>query len=82
MHLIPHVLRYQGFEVYEYGSTLDALLQRSGNPVAGEPGAFSTFAQLGLYFARQLHPIYALTKFLKIIIFFLLSTIILGEKAI
>ena len=45
--MIPHLLRYQGFEVYEYDFTLDALLQRSGNPVAGEYGASSTFAQLG-----------------------------------
>jgi len=44
--MIPHLLRYQGFAVDYYGFTLDALSERSVDPVAGEAGVPSTFAQL------------------------------------
>jgi len=44
--MIPHLLRYQGFAVDYYGFTLYALSERSVDPVAGEAGAPSTFAQL------------------------------------
>jgi len=43
---MPHLLRYQGIAIDYYGFTLDALLERSVDPAAGEAGAFSTFAQL------------------------------------
>ncbi|MBW1849811.1 MAG: hypothetical protein JRJ27_22440 [Deltaproteobacteria bacterium] len=43
---MSHLLRYQGIAVDYYGFTLDALSERSADPVAGEAGASSTFAQL------------------------------------
>ena len=43
--MTPHLLRYQGLAVYDYGVTLDA----SNLPVRRDlRGAPSTFAQLGL----------------------------------
>ncbi|MBW2366131.1 MAG: hypothetical protein JRF25_14105 [Deltaproteobacteria bacterium] len=33
---MPHLLRYQGIAVDYYGFTLDALSERSVDPVAGE----------------------------------------------
>jgi len=47
--IIPHLLRYQWIAVDYYGFTLDSLSERSVDPVAGEAGAFSTFAQLRYY---------------------------------
>ncbi|MBW1643459.1 MAG: hypothetical protein JRJ76_11525 [Deltaproteobacteria bacterium] len=43
---MSHLLRYQGIAVDYYGFTLDALSERSVDPVAREAGASSTFAQL------------------------------------
>ena len=50
---MPHLLRYQGIAVDYYGFTLDALSERSVDPVAGEAGASSTFAQLRYNFAMR-----------------------------
>jgi len=44
--MLPHLLRYQRSAVDYYGFTLDALSERSVDPVAGETGAPSNFAQL------------------------------------
>jgi len=50
---MPRLLRYQGIAVDYYGFTLDALSERSEDPVAGKAGASSTFAQLRYYLTNR-----------------------------